>query len=136
MVTCLLDHGADPNLPGLDHGVVGGDGKERLYVKLFEENDFAGEPVPLLKLWDSHSETYDTSAIDPATAATPLSVARHIGHEGIVALLEARGAVCDPKNMSLPLNGPRDGDSGWIDDNEDGWPAAALECAPQWSARQ
>jgi hypothetical protein len=24
MVTCLLEHGADPNLPGLDHGLVGG----------------------------------------------------------------------------------------------------------------
>jgi hypothetical protein len=111
MVTCLLEHGADPNLPGLDHGLVGGpfDGPDRLLAGCGTHTLDLADPLnKRYQLWDSASKTYDTSAIDPAKAATPLSVARHIGHEGIITLLEARGAVSDPMNMSLPLSSPRD----------------------------
>ena len=114
MVTCLLEHGADPNLPGLDHGLVGGPfhGPDRLPTYVGPRSLDLADPLnKRYQLWDSASKTYDTSAIDPAKAATPLSVARHIGHEGIITLLEARGAVSDPMNMSLPLNSPRDEES-------------------------
>jgi len=125
MVTCLLEHGADPNLPGLDHGLVGC-GSDVGPGSL----DLADPLNKRYQLWDSASKTYDTSAIDPAKAATPLSVARHIGHEGIITLLEARGAVSDPMNMSLPLNSPRDEEGEreyeWIEEWMGDWSPGEL----------
>ena len=128
LVTCLLEHGADPNLPGLDHGLVGGPfhGPDRLPTYVGPRSLDLADPLnKRYQLWDSASKTYDTSAIDPAKAATPLSVARHIGHEGIITLLEARGAVSDPMNMSLPLNSPRDVVSDreyeWISEWMENW---------------
>ena len=85
MVRCLLEHGADPNLPGLLPSHPGEKGSWLL---------------PSLRLWDGNG--FNLDRIEPQYAATPLSTALHIQHAEIIRLLHERGARCDPRNQPLP----------------------------------
>ena len=78
MVRCLLEHGADPNLPGILPSHPGEDGSWLL---------------PSLRLWDGSG--FNLDRIEPQYAATPLSTALHIQHAEIIRLLHERGARCD-----------------------------------------